>query len=339
MVAKPIGCELYSMKRIKLLSLVTIALVSLAQPTWAGHGGGGGFGGGGHFGGGGFGGGHVGGGFGGGHFGGSAGGGHFGGFAPGGFRPAPAFAGGGARFAGRSFSGTGRLAPFYSARARMSGVSSHGFIGRLPNRSITSYAGRRPAITHQPNRVGSVARTSGVRNSPVSTGSNRQSFIKNHAFTRHDANWHRDWDQRHAHFDHGHVFVFTDGFWWGLDPGLYPFDYYGYGSYPYDYYNGYPYDYYNGYPSDYNGDSNGDYDYYNDPGYDASDQDVNNPTVSAVQSQLAKLGYYRGPIDGTLGDQTEDAMARYEEDHNLSVTGTITAAALQSLGLAGGASY
>ncbi len=285
MVAKPIGCELYNMKRIKLLSLVTIALVTLAQPTWAGHGGGGGFGGGGH----------VGGGFGGARFGGSAGGGHFGGFAPGGFRPAPAFAGGGARFAGRSFSGTGSLAPFYSARARMPGVSSHGFIGRLPNRSITSYAGR-TAITHQPN-----------------------------------ANWHRDWDQRHAHFDHGHVFVFTDGFWWGLDPGLYPFDYYGYGSYPYDYYNGYP--------SDYNGDYNGDYDYYNDPGYDASDQDLNNPTVSAVQSQLAKLGYYRGPIDGTLGDQTEGAIARYEEDNDLSVTGTITAAALQSLGLTGGASY
>jgi len=61
--------------------------------------------------------------------------------------------------------------------------------------------------------------------------------------------------------------------------------------------------------------------------------------VSAVQSQLAKLGYYHGPIDGTLGDQTEDALARYEEDHDLSVTGTPTAAALQSLGVAQGTSY
>ena len=41
------------MKKIKLLSLVSTALVGLAQPTWAGpHGGGGGFGGGGFAGGG-----------------------------------------------------------------------------------------------------------------------------------------------------------------------------------------------------------------------------------------------------------------------------------------------
>ncbi len=42
---------------------------------------------------------------------------------------------------------------------------------------------------------------------------------------------------------------------------------------------------------------------------------------------------------GGVGDQTEDALARYEEDHDLSVTGTVTAAALQSLGLAQGANY
>jgi hypothetical protein len=175
-----------------------------------------------------------------------------------------------------------------------------------------------------------MTRTSGVRNSRVSTGSNRQSFIKNHAFARHDANWHHDWDRRHAHFDHGHVFVFSDGFWWGLDPGLYPFDYSD-GSYPYDNNYGYPYGYYGGYGGDYDDNYNSD--------YDAADQYSNNATVGAVQSQLAKLGYYRGSIDGTLGDQTEDALARYEEDHDLSVTGTVTAAALQSLGLAQGASY
>ena len=212
----------------------------------------------------------------------------------------------------------------------MSAVRRYGFNGSA-SRPTTSYGVNRPAITHQPDRVGSMARTSGVRNSRVSTGSNRQSFIKNHAFTRHDANWHHDWDRRRAHFDHGHAFVFIDGFWWGLDPGFYPFEDYAGGTYPYDYNYGYPYDYYGGY--------GGDYDYNNNPGYDAADQYSNNATVSAVQSQLAKLGYYRGVIDGTLGDETEDAIARYEEDHDLSVTGTVTAAALQSLGLARGASY
>ena len=315
MAAKPIGHELYSMKKINLLSLVSIALVGLAQPTWAGpHGGGGGFSGGGQF-----------------------GGGHFGGFSGGGSRAAPAFSGGGARFGGRSVGGLARGPQFSYGGGRMSAVRSYGFTGSA-SRSITPYAGRRTTITHQPNRVGSIAGRSGVSNSRVSTGSSRQSFIKNHAFTRHDANWHRDWDRRHAHFDHGHIFVFIDGFWWGLDPGFYPFDAYAYGSNPYDYYNGYPSDY-NGYPSDYNGDYDGDNGYDDDRGYGTSDQYENNATVSAVQSQLAKLGYYRGAIDGTLGDETEDAIARYEEDHDLSVTGTVTAAALQSLGLARGASY
>ncbi len=76
--------------------------------------------------------------------------------------------------------------------------------------------------------------------------------------------------------DHGHAFVFIDGFWWGLDPGFYPFDAYAYGSNPYDYYNGYP--------SDYNGDYDGDNGYYDDPGYGTSDQYENNETVSAAQS-------------------------------------------------------
>jgi peptidoglycan hydrolase-like protein with peptidoglycan-binding domain len=90
----------------------------------------------------------------------------------------------------------------------------------------------------------------------------------------------------------------------------------------------YPYDYYGGdYPYNYEQDNND-----NDSAY-APDQYTNNPTVSAVQSGLAKLGYYRGAIDGVEGDETQAALARYQQDHDLSVTGTLTAATLQSLGL------
>lgn len=162
--------------------------------------------------------------------------------------------------------------------------------------------------------------------SRTSTVANRQAFAKNHASERHDANWHRDWDRHRAHFDHNRVFVFIDGFWWGLDPGYYPWDYYpyyDYGDYPYDNYYGNPYDYYNYYPT------NNDY----QSAYATLDQYGSSPTVSAVQSELAKLGYYNGVIDGTLGDQTEAAIARYQEDQDLSVTGTVDAATLQSLGL------
>ena len=158
------------------------------------------------------------------------------------------------------------------------------------------------------------------------SGNNLPSNWRNHVVARHSADWHRDWDRRHRHFDHGHVFVFIDGFWWGLDPGFYP--YYAYDNYPYDdngyaNNNGYPYDYYQ-----YSPNNNDD-----QQGYSPSDQDANNTTVSAVQSKLAKLGYYRGAIDGVEGDETQAALARYQEKHDLSVTGTLTAATLQALGL------
>ena len=201
----------------------------------------------------------------------------------------------------------------------MAPIRQQAVTGRA-SRSISQSAGSRTSINRQSNRVGSIAGRSRVSDSRTSTAANRQSFIKNHAFARHDANWHRDWDRRNAHLHHGHVFVFIDGFWWGLDPWYYP--YYAYGYYPYDYY-GYPYDYSDYYP----------YDYDDQPDYAASDQYANNATVSAVQSELAKLGYYHGAIDGILGDETEAAVAGYQEDHDLSVTGTLTAATLQALRL------
>src|SRR6266481_1827385 len=119
---------------------------------------------------------------------------------------------------------------------------------------------------------------------------------------RRDANWHRDWDRRHAHFFRNRFFVFDDGFWFGL-AGYYPYDDY----YAYD-----------------------DQDYY---GYDASTDPYSVSTVSAVQSDLAKQGYYRGVIDGVYGPQTRVALTRYQSNHGLQVTGSLTTATLRSLGL------
>jgi Putative peptidoglycan binding domain len=315
--------ELSSMKRLKLISFVATALVELAQPMW-GHGGGGGGGG---FGGGGFGGGHGGGGFGGGHFGGGGfrgggfGGGRFGGAPVGGFRASPGFYNRGAYFTGRGAGGLSRPSYVYRGGARMSAVRPSGSTATI-GRSASPWAGRVATTNRQPNRVGSTVARNRVSSPRNSTAANRQSFLKNHAFAQHDGNWHRDWDRHHAHFDHNRVFVFADGFWWGL----YPWDFYG--SYPFDdYYGAYPYSYYGGdsYPSD------NSYDYYNPSSYDYSGNQRNS-TVSEVQSQLAKLGYYNAAVDGIMGDQTEAALARYQQDHDLSVTGTVTSATLQSLG-------
>src|SRR5215813_9083561 len=148
------------MKTTKLLSLAITALVALSQPTWAGGFGGGG---GGHFGGGGFGGGHVGGGFrgggfGGGHFGGGQfGSTHFGGYS-GSIRAGPAFSGGSARFSGnRSIAGSNQTPQQFSyySGARTSAAAPRVSARQLPNRSISSTAGRVAPLSRQPNRVNS----------------------------------------------------------------------------------------------------------------------------------------------------------------------------------------
>lgn len=53
----------------------------------------------------------------------------------------------------------------------------------------------------------------------------------------------------------------------------------------------------------------------------------------AVQRALAQRGYYRGPIDGVMGPGSRDAVARYQRDHRLAVTGNINFDVLGSLGL------
>jgi len=135
-----------------------------------------------------------------------------------------------------------------------------------------------------------------------------------HIAERHDANWHRDWDRRHAHFFHNRFFVFDDGFWFGLDDGFYPWDYLPY--YADDYY---PYDYY--------ADSQP-YDNAGNNSVPAAD-----PTVEATQEELAQQGYYNGPVDGIFGPTTRDAVAKYQTANQLNVTGSLSPDTMRSLGL------
>jgi hypothetical protein len=188
-------------------------------------------------------------------------------------------------------------------------------------------------MTRQQNPAGAPARqNTRVGNSQITTAAVHRAIANHNVFARHDGNWHRDWDKHRAHFHRNRVFVFVDGFWWGLDPGYYPGAYnpdYDYG-YPYDSNYSYPYDYFDNPSDDYESPS---YDYDDQSASVDSDQYGTNAAVSAVQSGLAKLGYYRGAIDGVEGDETQAALARYQQDQDLSVTGTLTPATLQSLGL------
>jgi hypothetical protein len=56
-------------------------------------------------------------------------------------------------------------------------------------------------------------------------------------------------------------------------------------------------------------------------------------TDMKVQRALARRGYYNGPIDGSLGSGSRSAIARYQRDRGLPVTGTVTSSLLRSLGI------
>src|SRR5438270_6474607 len=308
------------MKTLKLISLIGITSIALAQIGWAGRGGGGGGGGGGGFGGGG----HFGGG-GGARFGGG-GGAHFGGgFSSSGFRPAfsaPSRAVGvGTRGGGVGF-GMGRQTPYQSSPS--SSVRSS-LAGRSGNSSVRSTASKRPSAPVLSQSRSATAANRSANSAPPTrqSGAVAQRGLNgrtDHIYARHDQNWHGDWDRHHAHYSRNHWWVYDSGAWIGLDDGFYPWDYYPY--YAFDYY---PYDYYPGYYSDVEP-------YYNNEGvYDSVP--AADPNVTAVQNDLTKLGYYHGPVDGLYGRPTRDAVARYQNDHHLAITGTLTTQPLQSLGV------
>lgn len=52
-----------------------------------------------------------------------------------------------------------------------------------------------------------------------------------------------------------------------------------------------------------------------------------------VQQDLANDGYYQGPIDGVIGPGTRAAIAAFQRDNGLAVTGTITPGLLNLLGI------
>jgi hypothetical protein len=277
------------------------------------------------------GGGHPGGG-GGGH-GGFAGGGGHGGFAGGGGHGGFAGGGGGhisspGHFAGPSFHSVPR-GNFGGGRFVAPGQRFSSIGARSPNsfrqqRMIGSnVAGRRFDGSRSFNRPGNRLARNGndVRNRFENRG---RDFGREHVFARRTADWHRDWDRRHDHWWNGHRCHFANGFWFIYDTGFYPDDYW----YPYDYYayGSYPYEYDSGV---YEG---GGADYYGHGAYDSSEQYADS-TVARAQEQLARQGYYRGEIDGLFGAETRRAIMRYQSAHGLRVTGGLNTDTLQALGL------
>jgi hypothetical protein len=127
----------------------------------------------------------------------------------------------------------------------------------------------------------------------------------------------------------GRVNVFFGGFGFG-SPFFYGYPYWGY--YPY---YGYPYGY--GYPvgaySSY--DPRGIYEgRIANPPQSTNDGGGKDYSMAArVQRQLAAAGYYRGAIDGIVGDGTRRAIRNYERDNGLPVDGRIDDQLLSTMGL------
>jgi hypothetical protein len=178
----------------------------------------------------------------------------------------------------------------------------------------------RPAFTARPfvnSRSAAVspvyrgyARTGGtaafVRQPNAFAGRNRAAFNRGNNY---GGRWfaggaHPYWNRGGLHYWNGHYYRWWDNGWLICDNGFWPY------SYPYYY------------PSDYSTD---------DSGYNPAS--ISTATVTDVQSQLAQLGYYSGDIDGTAGPLTSQAIARYQSDRGLAVTGAINEQLLQSLGL------
>jgi hypothetical protein len=330
--------------------LASAALIGQAQGGDP-HGGGGGFGGRGFNGGG-----HA---VGGGVRAGPVGGG--GGFRGGGFHAAAPALGGAPRSFGMGArgGGVGFGVPRYSSFGARPAYRRPVYNGRV-GRSVTPSIGARTAAGRPQNRFSSTRNPVGQRpaaasnraatalaaRSPGTAAHRGLDGRRDHIAERHEGNWHRDWDRRHAHFFHNRFFVFDGGFWFGLDSGFYPWDYLPY--YAGDYY---PYDYYTNAQPDYNtAPANAyPYGYYTDVQPDDNTAPANvqpedntaadngapmaDTTVQAVQTELTQLGYYNGPVDGIFGPATRDAVAKYQMDKQLDVTGSLSPDTLQSLGV------
>lgn len=59
--------------------------------------------------------------------------------------------------------------------------------------------------------------------------------------------------------------------------------------------------------------------------------DTASKDVELVQSGLAELGYSPGPVDGVLGEQTRQAIRKFEQDRQLAETGRLSPRLLREL--------
>ncbi len=79
-----------------------------------------------------------------------------------------------------------------------------------------------------------------------------------------------------------------------------------------------------------------------DPNYERYDYDgpiytygnlLPDQVIVNVQRALKELGYYAGDLNGSLGVNTRNALAAYQQDYGLDATGAVDEATVRTLGL------
>lgn len=144
---------------------------------------------------------------------------------------------------------------------------------------------------------------------------NNRSFTRNKVVVRNrnsyyqarQFNWHqrhdRDW-WRH-HYGHTRFVLFGGGYYFWNNNYWYPAYGYdpGYSTYTFD-----------------------------EPIYGPNETEPGQ-VISNVQVELQRAGYYDGEIDGLIGPNTREALARFQADQGLYVTRAIDEPTLEALGL------
>lgn len=121
--------------------------------------------------------------------------------------------------------------------------------------------------------------------------------------------WNHDWDRGHHHRDwwrsrYTRFALFGGGYYYWNSGYWYP-------AYGYDpYFSTYTYD---------------------APIYSYNDLQPGQ-VLADVQAELARRGYYDGPIDGVYGGQTQEALLRFQRDADLPESGIIDSETLDALG-------
>lgn len=196
----------------------------------------------------------------------------------------PAFARGHGHSAGRSFSGG--HARSFSAGHNFSGTHSFSRPSGVSRLHGPPNARNHPGFSRSTLGAGFRA---GPRRSRSSQVSALRGPASNRSFASHTGPGH-SFNHRHhgRHHDSHHHDIFLGSAFYGWPYyGGYGYGRYGYGSY---YGNGY---------------------------------DYANASLTDVQSALAELGYYRGPIDGVFGPGTQQAIVAFQARNGLRPTGRV----------------